>query len=170
MSTITIGPNPDKNTLPGLTVDTTVDSKSPALLSAVAMLVKMGAPQPTFIDQLVFVPQANAIYPNNLVTFSGLVKGEQVSYTDNAYLVAAFPYSTFNGLRAAGLITSNANTPDGLVLDHFTNEAPMVYDPHKVINGANKNPGDYGFAVAAKTDPALDPTVGKASGGGIFNQ
>ena len=58
MGTVVIAPIPpgSKDT-PLLTVDTTVDSKSPALAASVAILVKMGAPQPTFVDQKVAVPQ-----------------------------------------------------------------------------------------------------------------
>lgn len=167
-SPVTIGPNPDQNTAPGLKVDTTVSSTSPSLLSAVAMLVKMGAPQPTFVDQLVFVPQFNSIYPNNLVIFTGLVDGKQVTFTDNAYMVAAFPYSTFNGLRAAGLVTPNADTPTGLVLDHYTNDPPMVYDPHKVINGVGPNPGDYSQALVVSNTPGVTLSASSVAPGVTF--
>ncbi len=152
-SSVTIAPTEDRFDLPRLIVDTTVDSKSPALIASIALLVKIGAPKPTVIDQKLPLPQGPGNSPanaggwlvNTLVVFIGPPvatakkegegePGDPVQFVAQGYLVAAFPYLTFQGLRSAGLITPNENTPSGLVLDHFTNDPPMLFDASKVIN------------------------------------
>lgn len=130
--------------------DSTIDSKSPAVLSSLAMLAAMGAPSLpdgiTFQDYLSVFP--GGVLPVHNTIFHAKVKGVWVDETVSDYLLVQFPITTFDLLLAKGMITPGPGTPNMPVFQAApVRDQPMTFDPHRVINGVNPNPGDFGIPV-----------------------
>lgn len=174
----TIQMNPDKSEgqdLPPLPVvdhDPTIDSKNKVLLANLAALATLGAPAApdgiTFIDMILMAPLGSS--PLHATIFHAKVAGVWVDHFALDYLIAAFPFIVYNDLLHKGMITVGPGTPTVPVFQtEPTFDKPMIWNSRTVINGTNKNPGDFGFATPTPSTGVAAPPSGKVGSTGLFS-